>query len=526
MAQETIDCVLKETDEFIIATMNKYTLPGLAVGVVHDGRLVYGKGFGLADGRAQRPVTTDTVFRIASITKTFTAIGLMQLWEQGKFQLDDPVNDYLVAYKVRHRNPQAPPVTFRHLLTHTSGIGEFRTIADLLHVLREVTIGAREAEQVPVPTLREYYRGRLTPELYPGEKWAYANHGFYTIGQLVEDISGQPFEQYMRERVFTPLGMERTDFVRSERVRDELAVGYLLKNGMVEPVDYLEMVIKPGGAVLSSVNEMAKYVAALMNGGRNEYGAILQPETLRMMMDPHYQQDKRLPAMGLGFFLDTFNGHWSASHGGGWTGFTSAMQVAPDEGLAVLVFSNSSIGGGWFPVVTEGLATGLLRRLLGVPDPVAQLPRPDILQRPHLWVDLCGSYGPRPGFMTNARIWMGLGGEIEVVVRDNHLALRPLGGPLRRGITLHPIDPNDPLAFQGVYENLPVPVVFKRNEAGQIDRLCAGVPGLLLTLYKRPRLESIRFRVTAVLVALAGLAVAALVRRNLRHPELTEGRRR
>jgi CubicO group peptidase (beta-lactamase class C family) len=522
MLRGTIDRVLQETDEFIITAMNKYTLPGLAVGVVHDGSLVYGKGFGLADVRAQRPATTDTVFRIASITKTFTAIGLMQLWEQSKFQLDDPVNDYLITYKVQHRDPQAPRVTFRHLLTHTSGIGEFRTMADLLHALREATLGAQEAEQVR--TLREYYSGRLTPELYPGEKWAYANHGFYTVGQLIEDISGQPFVPYMREHVFAPLGMDRTDFSRSDRVRDELAVGYLLKKGMLEPVDYVEMAIKPGGAVLSSVNEMAKYVAALMNGGRNEHGSILQPETLRMMMEPHYQQDERLPAMGLGFFLDTFNGHWSASHGGGWTGFTSAMHVAPDDRLAVLVFSNSSIGGGWFPVVTEALATGLLRRLLGVPDPVAQLPGPDILQSPHLLVDLCGSYGPRPGFMTNTRIWMGLGGEIQVVVRDNHLALRPLGGPLWRGITLYPIDPNDPLAFQGTYENLPVSVVFKRNKGGQINRLCAGVPGLLLTLYKRPRMESIRFRRTAAFVALAALAVATLGLK-LRRLNWRDGRR-
>ena len=509
MLQETIDRVLHETDEFIIAAMNKYTLPGLAVGIVRDGRLVYAKGFGLADAKAGRAVTADTVFRIASISKTFTAIGLMQLWEQGKFQLDDPVNDYLVAYKVQHRDPQAPPVTFRHLLTHTSGIGEFRTISDLFRFRRSF-IGVREGESLP--TLREYYGGRLTPELYPEEKWAYANHGFATVGQLVEDISGEPFAQYMREHVFSPLGMERTDFLRSDRVCDELAVGYQgyqLKRGRLKPVDYLENILRPASEIFSSVNEMARYVAALMNGGRNEYGAVLKPETLQMMMEPHYRVDERLTAMGLAFWLEDFDGHRIAWHGGEWPGFTSAMYVAPDDGLGIVVFTNVT------SIALFGIAASLMRRLLDVPDPVSQLPRPDILETPHLWADLCGFYGPKPGFLTNARIWMMFGGEAEVFVKGNHLALRSLAGLVRKGIPLYPSDPSDPLAFQVVYENLPISVVFKRNEAGQIDRLLAGAMGPA-TLYKRPTVESLRFRVTAVLAVLASLVAVALGWRRLR----------
>src|SRR3989337_679162 len=131
MSEETLDRVLAQADGLIIAAMNEHALAGLAVGIIHDGALVYAKGFGLADAREERPVTPDTVFRIGSISKTFTAIALMQLWEQGKFQLGEPVSGHLKAYKLEHRDPGAPPVTFRHLLTHTAGIGEFRTIADL-----------------------------------------------------------------------------------------------------------------------------------------------------------------------------------------------------------------------------------------------------------------------------------------------------------------------------------------------------------------------------------------------------------
>ncbi len=118
------DQVLAALDDKIVRAMNKYVLSGMAVGVVRDGRLVYAKGFGLANARGNKPVTPDTVFRIASISKTFTAIAVMQLWEQGKIRLDEPVNRYLKSYQIVHPDPASPPITIRHLLTHTSGLGE------------------------------------------------------------------------------------------------------------------------------------------------------------------------------------------------------------------------------------------------------------------------------------------------------------------------------------------------------------------------------------------------------------------
>jgi len=507
MTQETIDRVLTQADEISIAAMNEHALPGLAVGIIQGGRLIYAKGFGLADANEGKAVTPDTVFRIGSISKTFTTIGLMQLWEQGRFGLDDPVNDYLKAYRVQHRDPQAPPVTFRHLMTHTSGIGEFRRVSDLLDFRRLFALGAKEGE--PVPVLKDYYGGRLTPELYPGEKWAYANHGFATLGQLVEDISGEPFEEYMLEHVIEPLGMFHTDYLRSERVRDQLAHGYQLKRGKLAPVNYLEIVVRAAGSIFSSVNEMAKYVAALLGGGKNEHGAILKPETLRMMMEPHYQVDERLTAMGLAFWLEKLDGHRVAWHGGGWAGFTSAMLVAPDDGLGVVMFTNTST------LALFGIASGLLRRLLDIPNLASSLPRTDILETPHLWSELCGFYGPRKGFMTNARIWMIFGGEAEVFVQGNHLALRSLAGLIRKGITMYPVDAADPLAFQAVYEKQAISIAFKRNVAGQIERLCVDGIGLH-TLYKRPKSESLRFRITAVLGGLASLIVAALGWRKLK----------
>jgi len=131
-SQEVISGVLEEVDDLVISAMNVHTIPGVGVGIIRGGEPVYLRGFGLANLEDGKPVTPITIFRIGSISKIVTAVGLMQLWEQGKFGLDEPVNDYLKSYQVKELDRAAPPVTFRHMLTHTSGIGELRTYTDLL----------------------------------------------------------------------------------------------------------------------------------------------------------------------------------------------------------------------------------------------------------------------------------------------------------------------------------------------------------------------------------------------------------
>jgi CubicO group peptidase (beta-lactamase class C family) len=219
--------------------MNERTAPGLGVGVVNGSETVYAKGFGLANVEQERPVTRETVFRVGSITKTMTAIGLMQLWERGAFHLDDPVNDYLRGYQVEHPDPAALPVTFRHMLTHTSGIGELRKVTNLFRPMGG--LGAKP--NGPAPSPEAYYAGGLRPGIYPGTQLAYANHALNTLGQLIEDTSGEPLSEYMRENVFEVLGMKNTDYLRSERVREGLAQGYNFSRGSsrgrLKPVTYI-----------------------------------------------------------------------------------------------------------------------------------------------------------------------------------------------------------------------------------------------------------------------------------------------
>jgi CubicO group peptidase (beta-lactamase class C family) len=500
MTDEQLAEVLERADELVIGAMNEDAAPGMGVGIVRGSETIYAKGFGLADATRERPVSPRTVFRIGSISKTMTAIGLMQLWEQGFFGLDDPVNDHLKHYQVNRPDRATPPVTFRHLLTHTSGIGELRGVTDLF----KPVIGLGTKPGKPVPTPAQYYPKGLRPAVRPGTKWVYSNHAFNTLGQLVEDISGEPFVEYMRRQVFEPLGMENTDYVPSERSREALAQGYSFSRGALKPVDYLEITARGAGSVFPTVEDMCLYVAALLGGGANGRGKVLNRETLSVMTEPHYRLDERLPAMGLALLLDDFGGHTVASHDGGWPGFLSSMHICPAFEVGVVVFVNASSR------AAHEAADGLMRGLLGVPEPSSRLPRAGVLESPHLWSELRDFYGPEGPLNTNLRLWGTYAGELEVRVEGKHLVLRALAGPLRKGGRLYPIDSLDPLAFEVLVEGQAHPVVFGRErEGGRVNRLCVGFDRLT----RRPRAGSVRFKAQAGagMIAATGLAVATWI---------------
>ena len=196
--------------------LNRWPAVGLAVGITRDGSMQSFSGRGLADIPAKRPIMQDTVFRIGSITKTFTAIAVMQLWERGLVDLDTPANDYLRAFRLVPAKAGWRPATVRHLLTHTAGVPEW---VHPSRMLRSRWFAETFALDERVPFLAEYYRGDLRLAVEPGTIWAYTDHGFATLGQIVEDITGQPLDGYLSEHIFQPLGMASSDLLRSRRVQ-------------------------------------------------------------------------------------------------------------------------------------------------------------------------------------------------------------------------------------------------------------------------------------------------------------------
>jgi CubicO group peptidase (beta-lactamase class C family) len=510
MSENTFENDLQTFDQAVIRFMNENLLPGLVMCVVKEGQPIYTRCFGLADIANNVPMTPDSVFRIASITKTFTAIGLMQLWEQGKFKLDDPVNDYLKDYQIVNKDPQSPPITFRHLLTHRAGIGEGRDLKDLLLMVTG-KFPAEVADEEQVTSMGEHVHGLLLADAYPEQKWAYANFGFGTLGQLISDISGEPLDGYMRRNVFDPLGMRLTDYHMTSALKEKLAVPYRFKKGKFVPARILYFPDQGAGSINSTVEEMALYMAALMNGGSNQHGRVLKRKTVATMMSPQYREHPGLMAMGFSFFISEENGRRFVSHGGTLDGFESLMMVAPDDKLGVVIWTNKNT------LALEGLGVETLCRLLGVEERSKQIPAKNVLAPVHLWPELTGSYGPSRGFNSNARTWMILGGEVQVYAEKNQLMLRGLWGPLRKGIPLYPASKKDELLFESVVFGLPLRLAFQRNEEGFIDRLSMTIL-MFFTLYRRPTVQSVRFRLKAIAAALLGinLAVGAWLLRNKR----------
>ncbi len=427
--------------------LNRHPAVGFAVGVIRRGRLEFVHGHGVADIESGTPITIDTAFRIGSVTKLLTAVAVMQLSEHGLVDLDAPASEYLRAFRLRPANPRFRPVTLRHLLTHTSGIPDVRSPLDLLHFNWGPFEGRPPLHSVPVgepmPTLADYYRAGLRIVVEPGTSFAYSNHGFATLGQIVEDVGGLPLDRYLREQIIDPLGMDTSDLRRSPRIVERLATGYAFRRSGPVPVPDREWIGAGGGGMYATTADVARFVALLLDSEGAGRGAVLRTNTLARMLQPHWMTNERVTAMGLAFFLSAVGGHRLAGHEGILPGFTSHLLIAPDDDLGVIAFTNGSNGAmSWLPAEV----TALMLDLLGVPEPRV---RTDVAHHPELWPDLCGRYR-LPARISDMRGRLAMGRGAEVYVRGGRLMVRILSPipALRRGFALHPDDESDPLVFR------------------------------------------------------------------------------
>jgi CubicO group peptidase (beta-lactamase class C family) len=502
----------------IAELLNRWPAVGLAVGVVRRGRLEFFSGHGLADIASNTPITEDTVFRIASITKTFTAIAVLQLWEQGLVDLDAPANDYLRAYQLIPAKASFRPATVRQLLTHTAGIAEMVRPARTLRY----AFGESFRLEERLPTLGEYYRGGLRLDAEPGTRFTYTDHNFATLGQLVEDVSGKSLDRYLREHIFDPLGMADTDLLRSERVKSRLATGYTLGSKGPKAVTDRQWVTAAASSIYSTPRDMARYLAALMGGGTGEHGSVLKPATLATMFQPHYQPDPRIPGIGLAFSRFNLGGHLAVEHEGILPGFNSDIFVAPDDRVGVMAFTNGARQAMlWLPAE----AARLLSHLLGVPDDVI---RTDVPQHPEVWGDLCGWY-PLSAPLTDMRMRSMFGAGAEVFVRRGRLVLRALSPipAVYRGFVLHPDDDKDPYVFRIDLSQFGIGtarVLFTHDPGGPTTRVHLDL--MPISLQKQPAIKNSRLWAIGAVGALGVAATATAVRRRRIGHEIVEGARR
>lgn len=505
-----------DLDARIDEILARHPSVGLALGVVRDGRLAFFRGHGLADIASRTPITEDTVFRIGSVTKTMTAIAVMQLWEQGRVDLDAPANRYLRAFRLIPVQQGWRPATLRHLLTHTAGVPDLRRFSDLLHAGLTPNDGRPPLLSVPfggaLPPLAEHYREGLRVVVEPGTTFAYSNPSFAALGQVVEDVSGEPIDRYLRDRLFRPLGMGDTDLVRDGRLAARLATGYAFGGLGPRAVPDRDWVGAAGGGVYSTPRDLSRYAAALLAGGANDRGQVLRPATLATMFEPHFQPDPRIPGMGLGVFRGDVAGHRIIVHDGILPGFNAELLLAPEDGIGLFAVTNGSAGAfAWLPDELDRL----LRQLLAVPE----AGNAGVAQHPEVWAGVCGRYVlPR---VADARERLVLGGGVSVLVRGGRLVARVLTPlpALWRGMPLDAADARDPYAFRidlsGVAMG-PARVVFGPVVDGRATGLHTDLGGQPWSLRRTPdpgERQPLALPV-ASLLAVAGAAIAVRGRRR------------
>jgi CubicO group peptidase (beta-lactamase class C family) len=305
-------------DTFVQEEMTRLRIPGVALAVLREGRLFKAKGYGQANVELGVPVHVDTIFQSGSIGKQFTAAAVMLLVEEGKIGLDDPVGKFLESA------PEAwKAITVRHLLTHTSGIKTYSP-SDLDY-----------RKDYSEPELLRIAAG-FPLDFQPGEKWSYSNTGYILLGMIIRRASGKFYGDFLRERVFAPLGMETARVIDEADIVPNRAAGYRLVNGALKNQEWVSPSLNTtaDGSLYLTVLDMAKWDAALA-GER-----LLKRASLEAMWTPVTLKDGKTHPYGFGWALAKANGHPVIEHGGAWQGFLNFIARYPDERLTVVVLTN------------------------------------------------------------------------------------------------------------------------------------------------------------------------------------------
>ncbi len=328
----------EQLDRVLPRLMRSQKLPGLSAVVVRDGSVVWSKAYGFADVGNQLPATPDTVFMLASVSKTVTATAMMQLVEDGAVGLDSPIDPYL-PFTVRHPRFTGVPITVRMLLTHTS------SIADGPHSYDSYVQG-----DSPI-ALETFLAGYFTPggatyhaenflDERPGTVYEYSNQGTSLLGLLVERISGQSFESFCADRIFTPLGMTTTSWRMAGLDPDLVALPYAYdrrSRGYVSYGHYGYPDI-PNGALRTSAPQLAKFLLMFMGSGAYDGTRILEAASVQQMRSP--QVPDLEPGQGLMWFSTRLRGRDLIGHDGGDDGVSTAMFYDPATNIGVIVLAN------------------------------------------------------------------------------------------------------------------------------------------------------------------------------------------
>ena len=386
---------LRLLDEWITAQTKEIGLPGLVIGIVHDQEVVWSKAYGYSNVERETPMRSDSVFRIASHSKLFTAIAIMQLRDADKLQLNDSITEHLPWFDMRAAYPDAPDITIWHLLTHTAGLP------------RESNHPSwTEFEFPTLEELRETVAEQTT--IYPTETiWKYSNLGLTLAGRIVEVVSGRDYEEYVETEIMAPLGMTTSSVgVPPDTHRRQLATGY----GRRWPDESREVMpfvdaraFDPATGLSSSVEDMMKFLSWQMRLRAGNGTEVLQANTLREMQRVHWLRETWTGGTGLGFGVSHREERDLVGHGGSYPGYRTSTQLSTKEKVGVVVFTNGGDGnpGRYVNKAYEWVAPAIARATTKAEAPAEPDPA---------WTTYIGTYRSR-------------GGERKVLIMNGELVL-------------------------------------------------------------------------------------------------------
>ncbi|MEK6301591.1 MAG: serine hydrolase [Acidobacteriota bacterium] len=327
-------------DEYLNALINQGRFTG-SVLVALDGKVVFSKGYGLANIEFDAPNTPETKFRLGSVTKQFTAAAILLLQERGKLSVQDPICKYV------DNCPSAwSDVTIHHLLSHTAGVPNFTSFFDYVPKM-----------MMPVTAPDMIARFKDKPlDFKPGEKWNYSNSGYFLLGYVVEKAAGESYETFLQKNVFDPLKMTSTGYDHHDTILKKRATGYSLAKEKTVNSKFIDMT-QPfaAGALYSTVGDLFLWNEALYSG------KLLSPKSGEAMMTPVKNN------YGYGLGVDTKFNHKMISHGGGINGFSTSLARFPDQKVTIVVLRNADYGAPGPGKISQDLAAILLGEKYEIP---------------------------------------------------------------------------------------------------------------------------------------------------------------
>lgn len=371
---------LEEFQKAVKDALDKDHVPGVGIALISHGEVLWCGGIGQADLASKKPVTCDTEFRVGSISKSFVALALLKLQEEGKINLEAPLRDVAPEVPVQNSWDAAHPVRVVNLLEHTAGFDDME--------FSEV-YNKHDAYDYPLLQVFQRYREPQDVRWPPSTRMSYSNPGYAIAGYLIEKITGEPYDQYIRENFLQPLDMKTADYRFTDANKALLSTGY--EGTLPKPVGYPYIYLRPAGDLKASPAELAKLVQFFLRRGNNGTVQLLRRESIERMETPKTttaaQRGLRL-GYGLANYTRVKGGIITHGHDGGIDGFISSYRYMPEQGWGYVALLNNASAGDAFETINL-LAIQFLSKDLPKPYKPVAAASPSELQA------LEGFYTPR-----------------------------------------------------------------------------------------------------------------------------------